>query len=111
MPCTQPTAGEGPAVVVPHPLGHRLAPNGLARTADGDVTPRVLPPKAPVGPDGAAVEPVGGLQWRPCVRPLPRRGGLACGRGWPGERCLRAGDVTRLAAAVTRVLGGPAGVR
>jgi hypothetical protein len=77
MPCTQPTAGEGPAGDVPHPSGHRLAPDGLAGTADGDVTPRVLAPQAPVGPDVAAVEPVGGLPWRPCVRPRPRRGGLA----------------------------------
>jgi hypothetical protein len=77
MPFQQPTACEGPAGDVPHTLGNRLEPDGLAGPADGDVNPLVIPPNAPVGTDVADCATVGVLKWRQCVRPLTRRGCLA----------------------------------
>jgi hypothetical protein len=77
MPFKQPTEVEGCAVDVPPTLGNLLEPDGLAGPAAGDVHPLGIPPKAPVGTDGADFETVGVLKWRQLVRPLTRRGGLA----------------------------------
>lgn len=111
MPFQQPTACEGPAEDVPHPLVNGFEPDVLAGPADGDVHPLARPPHAPVGTDVADLETVGVLKWRQCIGQLTRRGCLAWGRGLPIERFRRAFEVKCLADAVKRVLLGTAGVR
>ena len=77
MPFKQPTAREGPAGDVPHTRLNFFEAAVLAGTAEGDVNPRTIPPKAPVGTDIADFETVGVLKWPQVLGQLTRRGGLA----------------------------------
>jgi hypothetical protein len=77
MPFKQSIECEGPEGDVPHTSVNLFEPDVRAGTADGDVTPRAIPPHVPVGTDVAAFETVGVLKGRQLIGQLTRRGGIA----------------------------------